>query len=324
MKGVIMDTILPHFLDDDLLTKYRQQPIVSGGFFRVVDGNYEVVNYLPGSAIRFWVNKENINFSTHWHPAVEIIMPLENGYTVIVGQVEYNLNPGDIFVIPAGELHHLIAPPSGTRLIFLFDVSILTKLKGFSYLTPYLSQPIIINKQSYGAIYEKEASLMAQMCNDYFSQDCLRELLIYSHLLNFFAYLGKFRMSMDDLHSSGGFNTSKQKSLIEKLNKVFDYLDKHYMDPITLEMVSDIAGFSKFHFSRIFKQCSGYNFLDYLCYLRIKSAENLLLNPEITITEIALQSGFASLSTFNRTFKKIKNCTPSEYRNLYNKSLHSL
>ena len=95
------------------------------------------------------------------------------------------------------------------------------------------------------------------------------------------------------------------------------------MDPITLEMVSDIAGFSKYHFSRLFKQCSGYNFYDYLCYLRIKSAENLLIHPGVSITEIALQSGFTSLSTFNRIFKKIKNCTPSEYRNLYNISLHS-
>lgn len=318
-----MDAILHHFLDDDLLTRYRQQPETEE-FLRVVDGNYEEVNYLPGSAIRFWVNKEDNNYSTHWHPAVEIIMPLENGYTVIVGQIKYILNPGDIFIIPAGELHHLIAPTSGTRLIFLFDVSMLSKIKGFSYLTPYLSQPIIINKQSYGSIYEKEAYLMAQMCNDYFSRDSLRELFIYSHLLNFFAYLGKFKMTMDDVENFGSFNTSKQKYLIEKLNKVFDYLDKHYMDPITLEMVSDIAGFSKFHFSRIFKQCSGYNFFDYLCYLRIKSAENLLLNPEVTITEIALQSGFSSLSTFNRTFKKIKNCTPSEYRNLYHKCLHSL
>lgn len=317
-----MEANLHHILNDDLLIRYRQQP-VHEEFLRVVDGDYEVVNYLPGSTIRFWVNKEVANFSTHWHPALEIIMPLENGYTVIVGQNEYILKPGDIFIIPAGELHHLIAPSSGTRLIFLFDVSMLTKIKGFSYLTPYLSQPIIINKQDCGSIYDKEAFLLTQMCNDYFSQDSFRELLIYSHLLEFFVNLGNFKISIENINNIEGLNMFKQKYLIEKLNKVFDFLDEHYMDPITLEMVSDIAGFSKYHFSRLFKQCSGYNFYDYLCYLRIKSAENLLIHPGVTITEIALQSGFSSLSTFNRIFKKIKNCTPSEYRNLYNISLHS-
>ena len=173
-----MEAILHHILDDDLLIRYRQQQEYEE-FLRVVDGNYEVVNYLPGSTIRFWVNKETIDYTTHWHPAIEIIMPLENGYTVIVGQNKYDLKPGDIFIIPSGELHHLIAPPSGTRLIFLFDSSILSKIKGFTYLTPFLSQPIIINKNNYGSIYDKEAYLLAQMCNDYFNQDSLRELLIY-------------------------------------------------------------------------------------------------------------------------------------------------
>ena len=94
------------------------------------------------------------------------------------------------------------------------------------------------------------------------------------------------------------------------------------MEEITLESIADIAGFSKFHFSRLFKQCSGQNFYDYLCFKRIKTAEMLLLKPTLPITEIALQSGFSSLSTFNRTFKRLKNCTPTEYRNLCSKGFY--
>ncbi|ABX43014.1 helix-turn-helix domain-containing protein [Lachnoclostridium phytofermentans] len=74
----------------------------------------------------------------------------------------------------------------------------------------------------------------------------------------------------------------------------------------------------------MFKQCSGQNFYDFLSFKRIKSAEMLLLNPDLTITEIALQSGFSSLSTFNRTFKRTKNCTPTEYRDLCSKSSHPM
>jgi AraC-like DNA-binding protein len=51
--------------------------------------------------------------------------------------------------------------------------------------------------------------------------------------------------------------------------------------------------------------------------MRVKRAENLLLNPERSITEIALDAGFESIATFNRAFKEIKHCTPSEYKNLY-------
>lgn len=323
-KGAIwlMGDKASYTLDENLVSKFREQQLREE-FNRIVDGNYELVNYLPGSSVRFWVNTEATDYALHWHPALEIIMPLENGYTVIVGQIEYHLTPGDIFIIPAGELHHLIAPPTGTRLIYLLDFSILSKIRGFSTLTPFLSQPVLMNRDTYGPVYDTEANLMLQMCKDYFTDDSLRELMVYSSLMNFFVAFGRYRISLED-STSCSHAGNRQKELMDKLNTVFDYLDEHYMEDITLEKVADVAGFSKFHFSRLFKQCSGYNFYDYLCYRRIKSAETLLLKPGLSVTEIALQSGFSSLSTFNRTFKRFKNCTPSEYRSLYNKSLHSL
>lgn len=296
--------------------KYRTQKDMED-FHRVVDGNYEAVKYMSTSSIRIWYNMESEDYPTHWHPAIEIIMPLENTYTVRVSHEEYVLNPGEILIIPAGELHQLIAPESGSRLIFLIDFSIISKLSGFSYLIPFLSHPVLISEASCPQIYREETSLLEKMMSEYFNDTNLWELVVYSHLLNFFVTYGRYRMTQDDTLPYA--HSDKQKELIDKLNCVFDYLDLHYMEDITLEKVADVAGFSKFHFSRLFKQCSGQNFYDYLCFKRIKSAEMLLLKPELSITEIALQSGFSSLSTFNRTFKRQKNCTPTEYRNLCGK-----
>lgn len=312
-----MDYAILHNLNDDAKQKYRRQRDMDH-FHRIVEGDYEQVKYLSSSSIRIWHNIETLSFSTHWHPAVEIIMPLENIYTVQVAQEEFVLNPGEILIIPAGELHQLTAPESGSRLIYLFDFSVISKLNGFSYLMPYLSQPVLITEETCPQIYRTEFSLLEKMCREYFMDTNLWELVVYSCLLNFFVTFGRYRMTKDD--SLPYAQACKQKELIDKLNIVFDYLDLHYMEDITLEKVADVAGFSKFHFSRLFKQCSGQNFYDYLCYKRIKAAEMLLLEPNLTITEIALQSGFSSLSTFNRTFKRSKNCTPTEYRNLCSKS----
>ena len=291
-------------------------------FHRNVNGDYEPVKYLPGSSIRFWVNNEAVPYDVHWHPAIEMIIPLENGYTAIVGQEKHELKPGDIFIIPAGELHHLIAPSTGVRLIYLFDLSLLSRIRGFSYLTSYISQPILINEATCPAIYDKQFSTIIQLCKDYYSNDTLRELSVYSQLLDFFVVYGRHKMELDEYNCYTLANESKQKDLMDKLNTVFEYLDEYFAEDLTLEKVASVAGFSKFHFSRLFKQCSGYNFYEYLCFRRIKSAETLLLKPGISITEVALQSGFSSLSTFNRTFKKHKNCTPSEYRNLYSSQIH--
>jgi AraC-like DNA-binding protein len=84
-----------------------------------------------------------------------------------------------------------------------------------------------------------------------------------------------------------------------------------------LEAVAGIANFSKFHFDRIFKEYANISFCQYLKHIRIRKAETLLLNPELAITDIALEAGFESIATFNRTFKEIKKCTPSEYKKLY-------
>lgn len=310
-----MEITILHNFNDATKQKYRKWQDTEH-FDRIVDGDYEPVKYMSGSSIRIWYNTQTIDYSTHWHPAIEIIMPLENIYTVKVAQQEFVLNPGEILIIPVGELHHLIAPESGSRLIYLFDFATISKLNGFSYLMPFLSQPVFISEENCPQIYREEAALLEKMCTEYFNDTNLWELVVYSHLLHFFVTLGRYRMTKDDTMP---YPAGRQKELTTKLNIVFDYLDLHYMEDITLEKVADVAGFSKFHFSRIFKQCSGQNFYDYLCFKRIKAAEMLLLEPELSITEIALQSGFSSLSTFNRTFKRTKNCTPSEYRSLCSK-----
>ena len=89
------------------------------------------------------------------------------------------------------------------------------------------------------------------------------------------------------------------------------------MEDISLDTIADVAGFSKFHFSRLFKQFTNISFYDYLNQRRVKEAEKLLLNPNLSITEVAMRSGFSSISTFNRVFKSFKECTPTEFKNLY-------
>ena len=67
------------------------------------------------------------------------------------------------------------------------------------------------------------------------------------------------------------------------------------------------------------KQYTNFTFCDYLKHRRIQAAEMLLEQPEYSITEVALQAGFPSISTFNRIFKEYKNCTPTEYRTMMTK-----
>lgn len=285
-------------------------------FQRNLIGNHELVSYYPDTSIRLWINQENTSYPTHWHTEIELIMPIENTYTVIMKNTKYHLQPNDILIIPSGELHNLIAPSNGIRLVYLIDIAPLNLLKSFTFLNPLLTQPILMNKETFPKIAMEQVNLMLMMCYEYYSDNPLKELSVYSNLIKLFVNYGTSRMDMDlriPVESQ-----DKRRELTDKMKIVFEYLNQHFTDDITLDQVSDFAGFSKFYFSRLFKQCSGQNFTEYICYKRIKAAEQLLLNSKLSITEIALQSGFSSLSTFNRTFRKNKSCTPSEFRALYN------
>lgn len=272
----------------------------------------ELVSYHQSSAIRIWCNQQAVDFDPHWHSAMEIIAPVDNWYDAVIRGETYHLVPGDILIIPSGELHALKAPERGTRFIFLFDISSIAKLSGFASIQSVMDDPLIITKNTYPHIYDDVYHILLQMRNEYFNKNEFAELTIFSLLLNLFVKLGTNHLSNMNLFASA--RPYKQKEYINKFNDVMDYIDAHYMEDFTLDSVASAIGFSKYHFSRLFKQYTGFSFCAYICHRRIKVAEELLEQPDLSITEIAMQSGFPSISTFNRVFRQQKNCSPSEYR----------
>lgn len=287
-------------------------------FIRTLSDQVESVNFPLNSSLLFWYNNSMSSYETHLHNAWEMIVPAEGNYLVTAGQQTYELAPGDIFLIPSGVLHSLRAPSRGGRFILQFDLDPIWRIKGSSYLLSCLSAPVLINRSTCPTIYAEEAALVSQLCTEYLNDNSMRDITIYAKLLTFLQLYGKGRLSREGNYTVPQLTaTGGNRSHTEKFNIVFSYLDEHFAEDLTLEHMAAIAGFSKFHFSRTFKQLSGYNFYDYLCQRRVKSAEILLMNQEMSISQIALQSGFSSVSTFNRIFKNQKGCTPTQYRNMF-------
>lgn len=278
----------------------------------LVGTGQELVQYHQDSAIRIWYNDLPANYEPHWHTALEIIVPVENWYEATIGSESFHLVPGDILMIPPGELHSLHAPETGNRFVFLFDLSLLTRLRGFAGIQSVLSTPIHLTRATYPNIYDDIYQLLLQMRNEYFSKNEFMDLTIFALLLNLFVKLGTNHLDSIDLFSNA--RTYKQKEYVDKFNAVMDYIDANYMKELDLDEIASSNGFSKYHFSRLFKQYTNYTFCSYITHRRIKIAEKLLEEPNLSITEVALQSGFPSISTFNRVFKQMKGCTPSEYR----------
>ena len=283
----------------------------------ILNGIHEIINYknVNGlNGIRLYHNVETEDYPVHWHIALEIIIPIKNTYTVQINNETIICNEKDIILIPPGELHSLIAPQKGERLILQVDSSLigtLNKMDSFlSLIQPYK----LIRYEANPELSNELGTYLSSIEEEYFMLYPFVEPSIYSLLLRFFTTIG--RNHLNTYPKFPNSTPSKQHEYTEKFMNIRKYINEHCTENITVDDLAVHAGFSKFHFSRLFKQFTGMSCYDYLIRQRITYAEQLLLAPNLSITEVAMQSGFNSLSTFNRIFKAYKKCTPTEYKRL--------
>lgn len=104
-----------------------------------------------------------------------------------------------------------------------------------------------------------------------------------------------------------------------RILKVKNYIAQNYRDELRLPVMADIAGMTATSFSRYFKLHTGKSLSDYISDIRLGHAARLLVDTNMTISEISMECGFNNLSNFNRIFKKKKGCPPTDYRDKFHK-----
>jgi len=92
------------------------------------------------------------------------------------------------------------------------------------------------------------------------------------------------------------------------------YIQDHCDEELSLGVVARHAAMSPFYLCKKFKEVTGFSFTDYVSRLRVEKARELLLDPNQRVSEVAFQTGFQSLSHFNRCFKRITGESPTECR----------
>ena len=100
----------------------------------------------------------------------------------------------------------------------------------------------------------------------------------------------------------------------ERINRVYNFLMSEFTRTIALEEVAQIAAMTPEAFCRYFKKTSGRTLRDFLNQVRIDFASRQLIETEKTVTEICFESGFSTVSNFNKRFRELKQCSPREFR----------
>lgn len=288
--------------------------IISKGELLIMTTNdyFEMLNFNNGEKIKI-SNKVDMSFShkMHWHPYIEILVSLCDNKATI-NFIEYTLKANDLVVVYPGYLHSLDCECENSFILVQLPIDLLLILNEFKSKYPIFCQYCCIKYDPTDIDCDRMVFIIKELSDLYYSDSPFKEVRIYSHLLDFFIMFVQHCINTKKDNSIG--NVDAKYKFTKLMAEACLYISKNCTEPLTLENISNHIGVSKFHFSHLFKEYTNMTFIDFLTAERIKRAEALISYPKAHITDIAFDSGFSSVSSFNRSFKKIKGMSPSEFR----------
>lgn len=235
----------------------------------------------------------------HSHAYTEFIY-IENGYGEIhFDNKIYPIQKKDFIMIPPNVYHTERSTDEGKLEYYVLGGSNL--LSQVSYTDSY--NPII----DLGNQNDHIRQLLVSMYQELKQKKESYELFVESLYLQFTVHITR-KMKLK-------FAYNELDNMRREIANAKDYIDRHYMDNITLEELAEISSLSKYHFIRKFTQYVGKTPNQYLNERRIQEAKALLKSTNVSILDIASETGFTSSSYFSQRFKALEGITPIEYRN---------
>ncbi len=239
----------------------------------------------------------------NWHENTEILYCLSGEGSVKCDTTDLHMKKGDTIIINARQLH-TVSSDTEVRYHCLIIANSFFKENGIDIES-------ISFKQSF---CDSEASRLIEKIAEIFANPSTYSVAeIRLAVLSYIVYLCKHFI---DEHISEPQKISKSYAAI--LDAV-EYISQNFDKKLSLEELSARAGFSRFHFARIFKENTGFSVIEHINAIRCDNAGFLLRETQKPISEIALECGFESPSYFAKSFSGVYGLLPSEYRKRYSR-----
>lgn len=257
-----------------------------------------------------YVLKEPSLCDWHIHDAFEIFMIKNGEKNCYVGDRTYNLSKGDIMFVNRNIPHKTYTEKGSNFFLLQFKMNITlgdftTPEYIFNFENSLKNDCVLFKKGTKGN--EEIRECIDKIILEYARLENSYEAFIKAYVYQILAVLYRNNILKNPEIS---FKTED----IEKIAPVFEYVNTHFAEEITLEDVSRILNLDKSYFCRFFKKAVNTTFVNYLNFVRICQAEKLLLTTGKSVTEISYEVGFSSVAYFTKTFGKYRGCTPGIYK----------
>lgn len=269
---------------------------------------------------RSFVNEGDILVYPHWHKEIEIIYVKEGNVNIGVNDVPIQLKRNDIYFINGGDVHYFLASPESERIVIQFDLSFFQDISSLEKTNKEMRNLFSSIVQASSLWSQEVADQMRQLLMTVHEENNERKsgyrYVIKAKMFEMLAILSREVPQNENWNDQvrEEISSTKQMENLERLDKIFMYIEGHYQDTITLNDISAYMGFSSFYFTKFFKKNTGTTFIQFLTEYRLNKAKWILLNEDATVTEVAERTGFSSVKTFHHQFKDLMGISPLKYK----------
>lgn len=243
----------------------------------------------------------------HYHSEIEIGICLSGSGIFIIDEKTHFFTKGDISVIGPSEVHLAQSNPDDIS-IWNF-ISIPTE----GVLPEVLKESVddfakkIKGRILPGAKYSYIQNIIKMICYEDREKPPHCDTVVAS-------LLAALLPAIVQIPLQGQSNPDKMKYFLDEILPAIKYIAQNYQEQITVEKLTDCCHCSETQLRRLFSTVFNTSPIKYIHQVRINKAMELLADPRLTITEISLNVGYDTISSFNRNFKEVVSVSPSDYR----------
>ncbi len=236
-------------------------------------------------------------FPLHWHSYFEIELVLSGTGKYVINDIEYDISAHNMFFLTSTDFHYLRLDGEICLVNISFDEDMIDEKDIGALAFSQIQKAYAFAPDEYERL-KAAAGLLEHECA--IGGECQRQLLQY--LLKCI-----FRKSSVSMSSSANYQHYRG------IKKAIIYMEMHYKENITLQMLAAESGYHPTYFSELFKKVTGETYIEALTKLRLGCARTLLANG-FSVSDACFLSGFGSLSNFFTAFKRHCKMSPREYR----------
>lgn len=264
---------------------------------------------------------ETGSFLWHWHPEIEITLITSGSMVYHCNDRTFYPQKGDVLFCNSNAFHtgeminsrdcEYTSVTFDTRLIYGYDGSLIHQ----KYVQPILQNSMLsgLHLNNSESWHTAGISLVREIIACARQRKPLFELEIQRMLLQFWKLLYLNCETIDAVSSADRLNYAR-------IRRILEYIEENYSSKIYLEDIAAHIGLCKSECCRLFKRYMKVSLFEFLLEYRIEKSLDFLADPECSITETAEKAGFNDSNYYSKAFRKIKGCSPRQYRKRPQKS----